>query len=82
MVIGWSVLALSANGGVAALDNYGKGQDEERVSRWLGGNDGVGCWKNLTNDHRKSLEGMKEINHKIVQINDPRKDLEFAAFND
>ena len=43
MVIGWSVLALSGNGDVTVLDNYDE-SDEERVSRWLGGNGAVG-WK-------------------------------------
>jgi len=44
MVIGWSVLALSGNGDVTVLDNYDEALDEERVSRWLGGNGAVG-WK-------------------------------------
>ena len=44
MVIGWSVLALSGNGDISVLDDDNEGLDEERVLRWLGGNDTVG-WK-------------------------------------
>ena len=63
MVIGWSVLALSGNGDVTVLDDYDEGLDEERVSRWLGGNDAVG-WKVQEGlDKRwESLEEMDEIN--------------------
>ena len=61
MVIGWSVLALSGNGDVTVLDDYDQGLDEERVSRWLGGNDAVG-WKVQEGLDKlwESLEGMHE----------------------
>lgn len=61
MVIGWSVLALSGNGDVTVLDDYDQGLDEERVSRWLGGNDAVG-WKVQEGLDKlwESLEGMDE----------------------
>ena len=67
IVVGWSVLALSGNGDVTVLDDNDKGLDEERVSRWLGGNDAVG-WKVQEGlDKRwESLEGMSEINHLTV----------------
>ena len=79
MVIGWSVLALSGNGDVTVLDDYDKGLDEERISRWLGGNDAVG-WKVQEGlDSRwESLEGMNEINRSGLENNgnnDPREDL-------
>jgi len=63
MVIGWSVLALSGNGDVTVLDDYDKELDEERVSRWLGGNDAVG-WKvqEGLDKEWESLEWMDEIN--------------------
>ena len=61
MVIGWSVLALSGNGDVTVLDDYDQGLDEERVSRWLGGNDAVG-WKVQEGLDKlwESLKGMHE----------------------
>ena len=67
IVVGWSVLALSGNGDVTVLDDNDKGLDEERVSRWLGGNDAVG-WKVQEGlDKRwESLEGMSETNHLTV----------------
>jgi uroporphyrin-III C-methyltransferase len=79
MVIGWSVLALSGNGDVTVLDDYDTGLDEERVSRWLGGDVGVG-WKVQEGlDKRwESLDGLKEIKHKGPEIsgnNDPWEDL-------
>ena len=84
--LGWSVLALSGKGYVTALDDYDKGLDEERVSRWLGGNNAVG-WKVQEGlDKRlESLEGMNEINRKGPENsgnNDPKADLELAALND
>ena len=58
------MLAVSGNGDVTVLDDYDKGLDEERVSRWFGGNDAVG-WKVQEGlDKRwESLEGMSEMNH-------------------
>lgn len=85
MVIGWSVLALSGNGDVTVLDDYDKGLDEERVSRWLGGNDSVG-WKvqeGLDKLWESFLEGMDDINRTGPENsgnNEPRVDLELAAF--
>ena len=80
MVIGWSVLALSGNGDVTVLDSYDNRQDEERVSRWLGGNDAVG-WKVQEGLDRRweSLEGMNEtdrIGPENSGNNNPRADLE------
>ena len=62
MVVGWSVLALSGEGDVTVLDDYDEGLDEERVSRWLGGNDALG-WKVQEGlDKRwESLSRMHEI---------------------
>ena len=86
MVIGWSVLALSGNGDVTVLEDYDKGLDEERVSRWLGGNDAVGWNVQEGLDKRwESLEVMNEINCNGSENsgnNDPKADLELAALND
>jgi uroporphyrin-III C-methyltransferase len=84
MVIGWSVLALSGNGDVTVLDDdYDKGLDEERVSRWLGGNDAVG-WKVQEGLDRRweSLEGMNEISRTGPENsgnNAPKEDLELST---
>jgi uroporphyrin-III C-methyltransferase len=84
IVIGWSVLALSGNGDVTVLDDdYDKGLDEERVSRWLGGNDAVG-WKVQEGLDRRweSLEGMNEISRTGPENsgnNAPKEDLELST---
>ena len=56
----------------------GKGLDEERVSKWLGGNDGVGGWK-VQEELDKRWE---RINHKGRNQMTLGKDLELAAFSD
>jgi len=66
------------------LDDYDKGQDEERVSRWLGGNDAVG-WKVQEGLDKlwESLEGMDVINRTGPENsgnNEPKVELELAAF--
>ena len=81
MVIGWSVLALSGTGDVTVLDDdYDEGRDEERVSRWLGGNDAVG-WKVQEGLDKRweslLVEGMNEINRTGPETsgnNDPTAD--------
>ena len=80
MVIGWSVLALSGNGDVTVLDDYDEKLDEERVSRWLGGDDAVG-WKVQEGLDKRweslGLERMNEINRTGPENsgnNDPRAD--------
>ncbi|KAH0591573.1 hypothetical protein H2248_001627 [Termitomyces sp. 'cryptogamus'] len=46
MVIGWGVLALWGEGDVEVLDEGGEKMDEERVTKWLIGSDGVGAaWR-------------------------------------
>ena len=87
MVIGWSVLALSGTGDVTVLDDYDEKLDEERVSRWLGGDGAVG-WKVQEGLDKRweslELERMNEINRTGPDNsgnNDPRAD-ELQLSND
>jgi uroporphyrin-III C-methyltransferase len=74
MVIGWSVLALSGEGDVTVLDDIEL--DEERVSRWLGGNDAVG-WK-VQEGLDKLWESSEWMDETRRENNEPRVVLQLS----
>lgn len=45
ILVGWSVLALYGKGDVSVLTEGGEAEDENRVTRWLGGGEVAAGWR-------------------------------------